>query len=74
MARFSGSGPKAEALSSVVMDTWLRFACGETDREDGLAHWPAYEAGRRATAILDAEPGLAHDPAAAERRAWDGIL
>jgi carboxylesterase type B len=56
------------------MDTWLRFACGEPDHEGGLAHWADYEAGQRATAILGAEPGLAHDPAAPERRAWDGIL
>jgi para-nitrobenzyl esterase len=74
MARFSGSGAAAEQLSRVVMDTWLRFASGDDDRPDGLAHWPAYEAGRRATAILDAEPAVDNDPAAAERRAWSGIL
>jgi para-nitrobenzyl esterase len=74
MAPFSGSGPRAEQLSNVMMDTWLRFASGEDDRVDGLAHWPSYEADKRSTAILDAEPSLAHDPASAERRAWEGIL
>jgi para-nitrobenzyl esterase len=74
MAPFSGSGPRAEQLSYVVMDTWLRFASGDQDRVDGLAHWPSYDADRRATAMLDAEPSVAHDPAAAERQAWDGIL
>lgn len=74
MERFSGSGPAADGLSSVVMDTWLRFASGDEGRSDGLAHWPAYEASQRATAILDAEPAIAHDPASAERRAWTGIL
>jgi len=74
MERFSGSGPAAEQLSKVVMDTWLRFASGDADRHDGLAHWPAYEAAQRATAILDAEPKIAHDPRSAERQAWSGIV
>jgi len=74
MDRFSGSGPAAEELSNVVMDTWLRFATGDADRHDGLAHWPGYEASKRATAVLDAEPGVVNDPAAEERRAWTGIL
>jgi para-nitrobenzyl esterase len=74
MAPFSGSGERAEQLSCVVMDTWLRFASGDAERVDGLAHWPSYDADRRATTILDAEPGLENDPASAERRAWEGIL
>jgi para-nitrobenzyl esterase len=75
MAGFSGSGAQADELSSVVMDTWLRFASGEDDgQNDALAHWPPYEASRRATALLGAEPGVVDDPASAERRAWTGIL
>jgi len=74
MAPFSGSGPKADALSCVVMDTWLRFASGAEDRIDGLAHWPSYDIEHRTTSILAAESGLERDPAPAERRAWDGIL
>ena len=75
MAGFSGSGPRAEGLSNVVMDTWLRFASGEDDGAlDALAHWPPYEASRRATAVLDAEPSVVDDPASAERRVWTGIL
>jgi len=74
MAPFVGSGTKADELSYVMMDTWLRFASGAADRVDGLAHWPSYDADHRATAILDAEPGLEHDPAATERHAWHGIL
>lgn len=74
MAGFSGSGPKAEALANVVMDTWLRFARGNADDVDGLAHWRPYEASKRTTVVLDAEPGVKSDPAPAERLAWTGVV
>jgi para-nitrobenzyl esterase len=74
MAGFSGSGPRAEQLAQVVMDTWLRFASGSADDHDGLAWWKPYEAGKRSTVVLDAETSVAHDPQTAERAAWAGIL
>jgi para-nitrobenzyl esterase len=74
MASFSGSGPRAEQLSQVVMDIWLRFASGDPADLDGLAHWQPYEAEKRTTVVIDAESSIAHDPAADERAAWSGIL
>ncbi len=74
MASFSGSGPRAEQLSQVVMDIWLRFASGDPADLDGLAHWRPYEAEKRTTVVIDAESSIAHDPSSAERTAWTGIL
>ena len=74
IAGFSGSGARAEQLSQVVMDIWLRFASGDQGDLDGLAYWKPYEAEKRTTVVLDAESSIAHDPQSAERQAWAGIL
>lgn len=74
MERFSGSGPAAERLSEQVMGAWLAFAHDGVPAAPGLGPWPAYERGRRATMVLDAESRVIEDPGREEREAWTGWM
>ena len=70
--RFTGEGPEALALSEKMQDAWLAFARTGNPSTDALGEWPVYDAGRRATMILDAEPRIEDAPLEAERSYWDG--
>ncbi len=66
-----GAGRRIDAaaaarLSERMMDAWLAFA------RTGEAPWQAYEPTRRATMVWSGDPRVVHDPAAAERRLWEG--
>ena len=65
---FFGSGEKADALSSAMMDAWLAFA------RSGDPGWPRYDAADRATMIFgDGDPHVANAPDDVRRAAWDTI-
>jgi para-nitrobenzyl esterase len=70
--RFTGEGPDAIALSERMMDAWLAFARTGNPSTEALGEWPAYDAGRRATMILDAECRVEDAPLEPERAYWDG--
>lgn len=72
MARFSGSGPVADALSERTMDTWLSFARTGRATHDGI-EWPTYDSERRSTVVLDGESALASDPLSSDRLSWDDL-
>jgi para-nitrobenzyl esterase len=72
MARFSGSGPIADALSQRAMDTWIAFARTGRATHDGV-EWPSYDETRRSTVVLDAESALALDPQSSERLCWSDL-
>jgi len=71
---FVGEGERVEALSEAMQDAWLAFAREGRPALPGLAEWPVYETGRRATMRLACESRLEHAPLDPERRFWDGLL
>jgi para-nitrobenzyl esterase len=64
---YGGAEPGAAELAALTMDAWARFA------HQGDPGWPAYEPGRRLTAVLGKSRRLLEKPLEAERRAWDGV-
>jgi para-nitrobenzyl esterase len=65
---FFGTGAKADALSSAMMDSWIAFARG------GDPGWPRYDTANRATMIFgDGEPHIVNAPDDVRRAAWDSI-
>jgi para-nitrobenzyl esterase len=71
--------PEAATLAAAVSDAWIAFARTADPAHRGLPAWPAYDASRRATMVLDrpAEGGgrggecrVIDDPNAAVRQLW----
>jgi para-nitrobenzyl esterase len=62
--------PEAAALAARTSDAWIAFARNGVPAHRGLPEWPAYDARRRATMVLDAECRVEDDPGAAARRLW----
>ena len=65
--------------NSRLPDGDLERRLSQTMREDlvalartGELPWDRYDRARRATRIYDIHPRIAFDPAAPERRIWDG--
>jgi len=71
-ARFSGSGPAADALAGKTQDAWLAFARTGNPSTKSLGEWPQYGTNRE-TMFLGAECQVVKDPLAEERRAWEAI-
>jgi para-nitrobenzyl esterase len=71
MVDFSGTGPKAGALSERMMDAWLAFA-KTGDPATPAASFPRYTPAERATCIFGESSEIASAPYDEERRAWDG--
>jgi len=64
IAPFAGTGPDVATLSRIMQDSWIAFA------HTGDPGWPPYEAGRRATMILDRDSHVEGAPMEEERRFW----
>ncbi|HKP63523.1 MAG TPA: carboxylesterase/lipase family protein [Polyangiales bacterium] len=63
----SGVGDDQQRLADIMSETWLAFARTGDPNNAQLPHWPAYDAERRASMVLDLEPRVENDPRAAER-------
>jgi para-nitrobenzyl esterase len=72
MARFSGSGPIADALSQRTMDSWIAFARTGRATHGGI-EWPPYDDVQRSTVVLDADSALASDPHSSDRLSWEDV-
>jgi para-nitrobenzyl esterase len=70
---FTGGGDDRQELARRMSEAWLAFARNGAPGAGSLPPWPAYEIGQRATMVLDTECAIADDPAAEERRLWDGV-
>jgi para-nitrobenzyl esterase len=70
---FVGGGADADALAKTMGDAWVAFARKGDPSTDSLP-WPAFDAVRRRTMILDRECRVEELPQEAERRCWDGII
>ena len=71
MAAFSGSGPDAERLSEVVIDTWAAFARRGDPSHAAIPPWPRHDPATRPTMIFDREPRLDLAPRDRTLRAWE---
>jgi len=71
---FFGSGPKADALSSAMMVSWIAFARTGDPSSVLTGSWPRYDASTRATMILgNGDPHVANAPSDDRRKAWEVI-
>ena len=71
---FAGAArPGARELAERMQDAWISFARTGNPAHPGLGDWPAYDARRRATMVLDRECRLEDAPREPERAFWDAI-
>ena len=71
---FFGSGPKADALSAAMMQSWIAFAHNGNPSAALTGPWPCYDAERRATMMFgDGDPHVTNAPDEARRAAWDTV-
>ena len=71
---FFGSGAKADALSSAMMEAWIAFARSGDPSNTLTGAWPRYDAATRATMMLgDGNPHVVNAPNDDRRKAWDAI-
>jgi para-nitrobenzyl esterase len=70
----TGGGAAAAELARKVSDAWVGFAASGNPNTDsgGLPQWPAFDAARRATMLLNDSSSVAHDPTHRERLALAG--
>jgi para-nitrobenzyl esterase len=71
IGQFAGGGPAANGLAERIQDAWLAFARTGNPACPRVGEWPAYDATRRATMILDADSRVEHAPLEDERRSWE---
>ena len=70
----AGNAAAEAALAMQVHDAWAAFIRGEVPGAVGLPEWPAYDAEKRKTMILDSTSRVEERPQEAELRLWDGKL
>ncbi len=59
---YSAGFPEAFTLSKQMSAAWVNFARTGNPNHDGLPHWPAYTAEKRATMCFDAVCEVRNDP------------
>jgi para-nitrobenzyl esterase len=65
--------PAAHKLAATMSGTWAAFAHSGRPEHPAIPTWPAYDLGRRATLILDAECRIENDPRGETRKLWQAI-
>jgi para-nitrobenzyl esterase len=68
-----GTGDKAGRLMSTrLASSFIAFAKTGSPDNEHIPHWPAYDAGSRATMVFDANTRVVNDPRSAMRKYWSG--
>jgi para-nitrobenzyl esterase len=68
-----GTGDKAGRLMSTrLASSFVAFAKTGSPDNEHIPHWPAYDAGSRATMVFDANTRVVNDPRSAMRKYWSG--
>ena len=70
----TGGGSEARALAERVSAAWVQFARTGNPNHGGLPEWPAFDAARRATMILDNVCEAKNDPDGEELRLLDAAM
>ncbi|MGI9432463.1 MAG: carboxylesterase/lipase family protein [Myxococcota bacterium] len=70
VAEFAGGGAAAERVAHNVQSVWTAFARHGDPSCEATGEWPAYEAERRATLLLNDPCRLVDAPSEERRRAW----
>jgi len=65
--------PDAQALADTMSSVWAAFARTGQPDHPSIPPWPAYDADRRATLVLDTACRIDNDPRGEERRLWQDI-
>jgi para-nitrobenzyl esterase len=69
----TGDSPAAKSLADGMGTAWANFARTGNPNAEGLPDWPAYDATKRATLIIDKECRIENDPHGELRRLWAEI-
>jgi para-nitrobenzyl esterase len=69
---FLGEGPKPQHVADAMHGAWTSFIRSGDPNCEALPQWPAYDLERRATMVFNEASEVVDDPAADERRLWDG--
>jgi para-nitrobenzyl esterase len=70
----TGGGPEARALAARISSAWVQFARTGNPNHGGLSEWPAFDAVRRSTMILDNTCAARDDPDGQEQKALDASM
>jgi para-nitrobenzyl esterase len=70
----TGSGAERQSIADAMHRAWIAFARTGDPRHEGIPEWPSYEPSRRATMRFDATCEVLDDPAADDRKAFDGVV
>jgi para-nitrobenzyl esterase len=63
-----------QSLADAMHRAWLSFVRHHEPGHDGLPTWAPYDETSRATMTFDETCAVTDDPAADERRLWDGVV
>jgi para-nitrobenzyl esterase len=69
----TGGHPDAAVLAETMSSVWAAFARHGRPDHASIPDWPVYEAGRRATLVLDSVCRIENDPRGEARRLWQEI-
>ena len=69
----TGGSTQAQTLADTMSGLWAAFARTGKPDHPSLPAWPAYDADKRATLILDKQCRIENDPRGPERQLWQEI-
>ncbi len=72
-ARFLVGAGAPQELPSAMHGAWIRFATTGDPAGGAVGDWPRYDTDRRPVLTFDTKIQVRDDPAADERRLWDGV-
>ncbi len=67
--QITGGGADAMALADKLSDTWIAFARTGDPNTSKLPHWPAFNAGKRPTMVINNQSKVVDDPLHEQRMA-----
>ncbi|HTX62197.1 MAG TPA: carboxylesterase/lipase family protein [Acidimicrobiales bacterium] len=73
IARFVGSGPRADELSAAMRASWVSLARGGDPSNALVGTWPSWERERRATMVFGPTVCLEHQPRNDELFVWEAV-
>ena len=69
----TGSNPGRFELAHTMAETWATFARTGNPNNSKIPNWPTYDAGKRATMIINTKWAVENDPNQVERELWQQL-